>query len=168
MKCDICRSETATVHLQETTNGMKRTAHMCTNCASSMKTGASLAFSLSNMFADMMGMDTGFFPDPSGAEPSSCGTCGMTGAELHNIGLVGCEDCYDAFADIILDGDPPEKLEDDKAFSTIKLKKSKKPKADPVEALEKKLGEAVNREDYEQAAELRDKIAAMTIEVDDD
>ena len=83
----------------------------------------------------------------------------MTESELRQTGRVGCPDCYSTFADIL--NPYVRKLHGaDRHIGTAPAA-PEQPQADPVEALRAQLKAAVESEDYEQAARLRDEIRRM-------
>ena len=69
---------------------------------------------------------------------------------------MGCPDCYSTFADIL---DPyMQKIHGATRHIGAAPAAPEQPKADPVEALRTQLKEAIEKEEYEQAARLRDEI----------
>ena len=88
-----------------------------------------------------------------------CPTCGMTESQLRQSGRVGCPDCYSTFADIL--NPYVEKLHGATRHIGTAPAAPEQPKQDPVEALRAQLKTAVENEEYEQAARLRDEIRRM-------
>ena len=71
---------------------------------------------------------------------------------------MGCPDCYSTFADIL--NPYVEKIHG--ATQHIgAAPAAEQPKTDPIEALRAQLKTAVENEEYEQAARLRDEIRRM-------
>jgi protein arginine kinase activator len=105
-----------------------------------------------------------------------CGECGTTLDELRVSRLVGCSNCYEVFGDLIVE----ELLKSNKISQAITKKKSvplhvgRSPgEAQEISpslrliALNEALEETLRREDYEQAAWLRDQIKAITEDKED-
>lgn len=106
-----------------------------------------------------------------------CGECGTTLESVRVSRIVGCSNCYDVFGDILLN--------DLIMYNKLPPSLAKKRKAGPLHigrapgeslevtsslrliALNEALEETLKREDYEQAALLRDQIKALTEETED-
>lgn len=102
----------------------------------------------------------------------ACGNCGTTLAAVKMGNPLGCSVCYDVFGDLILN----ELQSNKKLPSRINLNKKTLPihigktpgevqEISPgvrILALNEALTETLKREDYEQAAWLRDQIKALT------
>lgn len=101
-----------------------------------------------------------------------CGGCGLIKDEVTMGSPLGCALCYEIFEDEIFhelvdSGHLPSKMKDLK--QTLSLHIGKPPLSqkgfDPsikLVSLQKELQETLKREDYEQAAWIRDKIQALT------
>lgn len=103
-----------------------------------------------------------------------CGECGTTLDEVTVSHTVGCSHCYQVFADILID----EMWKTDKVSPMLAKRKRSVPfhlGRSPGEtqevsptlrliALNEALEETLKKEDYEQAAWLRDQIKALTEE----
>lgn len=104
------------------------------------------------------------------ADESRCSECGTTWNSIHEDGLVGCPHCYVTFAA------PLEKVMQQLHRSTShtgkiprfrekqeRLKEhQEKRQQHRVEMLQKRLEAAIETEDYEEAAQIRDKIAQVS------
>lgn len=106
-----------------------------------------------------------------------CGNCGTTLQSVRTGSLLGCSDCYEVFGDVI--------LSDLIAMGKVSSKYSSARKSTPIHigrgtgevkeikpsvrllALNEALDETLQREDYEQAAWLRDQIKQITEIVDE-
>ncbi len=160
MLCEKCKKNSATVYYQQIVNGEKTELHLCPECASKMHG----VMSFDNMFKGFldsfmdMGMgDVGYTKLNSFACPS----CKMTFEEFKQTGKVGCADCYDAFKRQLvpvlknIHGQPRHSGKiPKKAGAELYTKRE-------IEKLKIELKKAVEKEEYELAAKLRDEIKAL-------
>jgi protein arginine kinase activator len=151
MKCHHCDNQ-ATVHLTQILNGQMHKMDLCEACAQSK--GVTNPENLS--IGSLMEKD-----DSEGDSITSsmvCETCGTTHQEFKKGGRLGCEACYHVFRPIL---DP---LLDGMHAGTKhegKIPEGSKSRVDfeqSVELLRHQLSEAVEKEDFEKAAELRDQL----------
>ena len=157
MLCDECRKNNATVHLAKIVNGKRSEAHLCEQCASKY-TNLNTDFSIQNIMS-------GFLSDVAGVEKSStlvCGNCGMTYEEFKRSGKFGCSRCYGSFEKKVASF-VRNIHSHDSHVGKIPVKAGKELKSKKeLEDLKYKLREAIENEEYEKAAEYRDKIKEMT------
>jgi protein arginine kinase activator len=160
MKCDNC-NKPATVHLTEIRNGKKIEKHLCEQCAAQneglpIKTHTPINELLTNF---VMAHSGGQLTKETAIE---CPQCGMSWAEFRQGGMLGCAHDYDAFEAQLT----PliQRAHEGNAHHTGKVPARRgtagapaKPKAD-LTKLKKELAKAVEVEDYEKAAKLRDQI----------
>lgn len=81
---------------------------------------------------------------------SSCPVCGFGVEDFRRTGHLGCPDCYTVFAREL---DPSTETPEETPAEPPAVAKAR---------LQKELQQAIAREDYERAAELRDRINALT------
>jgi len=158
MKCDNC-NKTATVHLTEIKNGKKIEKHLCEQCAAQNE---GLPVKSHTPINELL---TNFVMAHSGIAKeagSACENCGMAWAEFRQTGLLGCEHDYGLF-----EKDLTPLIQRAHEGATHHLGKvpvrrggSGVPakRALDVAKLRKELARAVEAEDYERAAKLRDQI----------
>jgi len=161
LACQACKQHPATVHLTDISpDGEKREFHLCEDCA----------------------QKEGITPKPHGPVPVSellaglmtnkasiqqlaelkCPDCGTTFVEFRNNGLLGCPSDYDAFEKALIMlverahegashhiGKVPRRLAAPRAADNDLIK------------LKHELTRAVDDENYEEAAKLRDKISLL-------
>lgn len=111
-----------------------------------------------------------------GAADIVCGECGTTLDGVRMGAMLGCKTCYDVFEDIILTElqgakKLPARVSVTKKSSPIHIGKSpgESLEISPAKrllALNEALSETLQREDYEQAAWLRDQIKELTEDVE--
>ena len=184
MLCDICKKREATIHIQEIVNNSKKAMHLCSECAVKKSQndpsfdfgGFNLAEMLYNI-SESQGGIPGFTPlqeepeqgNNGGIEGQilSCSNCNWTLKALRQTGRVGCPECYNVFREVIQNA-----LEN---MHRGKLHVGKRPGTQGTDTssnlmlelmnLQKELDEVIQREEYEKAAEIRDKISSLKEEM---
>lgn len=167
MLCEVCKKNEANFHIAKIINGVKEEKHVCEHCAKSLE-GINLLsdmnfssnFSFQNLlsgFLDYMNTTT------QSSLPSEvvCSTCGTNYREFKNSGLLGCCDCYKTFNDTIL---PILKRVQPRTehHGKIPVKGGKEIAAKKeLKRLKEDLQKAIALEEFEKAAELRDKIRSL-------
>ena len=164
MLCDNCNEREAAIHLQQVKDDSVTSLHLCHQCAAEKgietATG-SVKFPLSDFLASM-----GKGPMAPGATEVSdeeCESCGATLKDFRETGRLGCPRCYDTFetqlrdllrrlhgsshhvGEVYLVADPDEKDEQRGQLSDLR----------------NRLRQAVETENFELAAELRDRLRAL-------
>ena len=162
MTCDQCGSGDAVVHLTQIVNNQMSTFHLCEKCAAEKGleiTPESVSFPLTDFLAQM-GEGSASSDEPT--EDLRCTFCGLGFKDFRETGRLGCPHCYASFegqlrgllrrihgstqhmGKVYLPPDP----------SATDLQKR-------LDTLRRKLQRAVETEDFERAARLRDEIRAM-------
>lgn len=158
-KCDNC-SKTATVHLTEIKNGKKMEKHLCQDCAAQSE-----GLPVKTSHTPINELLTNFVLAHSGLQKeqgTTCENCGMTWSEFRQHGLLGCENDYPLFEKDLTPliqrahegathhlGKVPVR----RGATGVPLKRQL-----DLTKLRKELARAVESEDYERAAKLRDQI----------
>lgn len=156
MLCQNCKKNEATTHIRRIVNGASAEYHICPECARSL--GYIAMGTLGELFGSVLS-------DLSVSRLSSrvlqCEKCGCTFDDIVKNGTIGCADCYGLFYDKLLPS--IQRLHGQTAY------KGKTPKG-PDETsrmqarlgrLRAQLGAAVNEQNYELAAALRDEIREL-------
>lgn len=158
MLCNECGKNEANVHVTHIINGKKTEAHLCDECAKKNQTLLNSNFSMENLFSAML---NNAFNTTTYLPSKGCSKCGMTYDEFRDKGKFGCSECIETFKQKLL---PVVKNIQGYDNHTGKIPKraggSYKVQKD-IEKLKTKLKNAIESEEYEQAAELRDKIREM-------
>ncbi len=169
MRCQNCRKRTATVHLTEIVNNQKREIHLCEECA--QEKGVAIKAHVSGLdIPEFVGKLASSSSEPSPTGPKStsqlrCEVCGLTFEAFRNIGKFGCPNDYVVFKDGLV------KLLERIHGSTQHRGKVPSRVTDRVSQqkelmqLREELRIAVEREEYERAAELRDKVRQLEAEL---
>ncbi|TYP48159.1 UvrB/UvrC motif-containing protein [Thermosediminibacter litoriperuensis] len=165
MKCDECKKRPATVHITKIVNGEKTLMHLCEQCAKE-KNIFSVSFNFDGEPLSMQKFLASFF-EPMVSEfreksqPLSCNRCGLTFPRFTQIGRFGCSNCYEAFKGQL---DPMLRRLHGKTYHVGKVPRRTGGRVrikSEIERLKRELQEAVNAEEYERAAQLRDKIREL-------
>jgi protein arginine kinase activator len=153
MLCDNCGKEPARVHYKELKDNSVTEYHLCEKCAT--EKGIQIphkqqTFSISNILAGMA--------DEVGSDMSRCRSCGLTYKEFRETGRLGCSACYDAFKEqlkLLLRRIHGSNVHTGKS---PRLSQGAFEKKREIENLKAELGQAIDREDFETAAQIRDRI----------
>ena len=163
MQCDRCSERPASVHLTQIVNNSVTTVHLCDQCAAGkgVQTSASVAkFPLSDFLASMGKGGGGEVT--VGDDAALCDFCQGTLSDFRETGRLGCPHCYESFGQHLRDllrrlhGSNQHVGEQyESAQSTPQRPESK------IGTLRDQLRKAVEVENFELAAELRDKIRVI-------
>jgi len=168
MKCQECGKRPATLHFTKIVNGEKTELHICETCArekGELLPGTSSGFSIHNLLSGLLDFEPQN-PNPA-ARPQAvkCDTCGMTYAQFSKIGRFGCSDCYKHFSERL---DPLLKRVHGNTVHVGKVPKRAgghlQTKRE-IERLKKEMQGRIEREDFETAAQLRDRIRELENEM---
>ncbi|AQS54500.1 MAG: UvrB/UvrC motif-containing protein [Novibacillus thermophilus] len=167
MVCQECGERPASLHFTKIVNGEKTEFHLCEACArekGEILPGTQNGFSIHNLLSGMLNFD---FPNQTASKaktsPKSlrCGTCGLTYQQFSKMGRFGCSDCYRHFEPVLEplfrrvhgntthSGKVPER-----AGSQLKRKRE-------LSDLKALLNQLVAREEFEEAARVRDRIREL-------
>lgn len=158
MLCEECGKNDAAVHFTQMINGEKTEKKICKECAAK-KGFQSAVGTVDNIVSKMI---AGHDPDhPEEVDTLACRNCGSSYGEFKNTGRLGCSSCYSVFEDRLKD------LLRKIHGSTKHLGKVPAQKVDVVQVLQRiedlreRLRRAVQAEQFEEAALLRDEIKRL-------
>lgn len=144
MLCERCNKNPATVHLTNISGGAVREYHLCESCAKSEEFAVGInAFDIFSLFGEKN----------DGEKETVCPGCGTTLSEFEKNAVAGCPKCYDVFLSVI------EPMVLKIHGSSEHIKASETP---DIDTLRRKLKDAVEKEEYEKAAFLRDEIKKLS------
>jgi protein arginine kinase activator len=162
MNCEHCGEHEAEITLTEIEDDEVRTVHLCSTCAALKGVGSGSPSG--PPIADLLAHLGASAPDSDFAGDSdSCDYCGTRAREFRRTGRLGCPQCYASFA-----GQLRALLRRVHGASQHmgKVYVSSAVDIDDAEAkittLRRRLERAVEIEDFESAAELRDQIHALS------
>lgn len=171
MMCDRCQQRPATVHMTQIVNGTKTETNLCEVCAQEDTTvnfGLEPKWLLQNIFADLFNQQPlagNKTIHTTRVKPVQCENCGFTDSQFSQVGKLGCPQCYQVFENKLdpvlrrVHGNPRHNGKIPKRTGgTLGIRKE-------IEKLKLDLQEAVGREEYEKAAEIRDKIRGLENEI---
>lgn len=172
MQCDICGKKKATVHLTEIVDQQMSEMHLCEECARQKSVQMEQQFGLADLLAglaDMGAKTNASTKDAAGVTAKTvaltCGKCQLSYDEFRKLGRLGCGHCYISFKEHL---EPLlKKIHGSSHHLGKMIAKGKKPSAvfkakkDDLTSLRQDLQEAIHSEDFEKAAQIRDKIRDM-------
>lgn len=170
MICDRCHKRDAKILYTEIINGVKKEQHLCEECATDY-TSFQMEKPLLNSdltLGDLLSTILGGYSDDEkkkAIRSISCSNCGISYDEFLRQGRLGCHKCYKSF-DIdgrltrTLRGIQGAEAHTGKHPVGFVAESSEKNIKDftEIEKLTMKLQEAVEKEEFEEAARLRDLI----------
>ena len=155
MLCQHCNKNEANMHMKRIINGRAAEVHLCSDCARSLGYGEAFSgFGLG--FGHLLGelLSSG---EVGAGSSMRCPACGKSFEEIAEDGKMGCAECYAVFYDRLLPS--LNKIHGKTAYMGSKPQNgSVKTKTLTLQELKVALNEAVERQDFELAATLRDKI----------
>ena len=175
MLCQKCKKNNATIHYRENINGKVTEYSLCADCAAELERDGVIKFE--NPFSDFMrdgifdfsSMLPSFFTSLNHAlgsgESKRCPVCGSTFDDIARSGRIGCPQCYETFADELaatvnqLHGTSKPQGRIPKRFGEKQNREAE------INSLKEEQKKAIEAQEFEKAAELRDKIKALEAEV---
>ncbi len=161
--CEDGNEREAVIHLTQIMDNEKKVLNLCPSCAEKRgfhNTLKSVPFPLGDFLASMV-----VKAHPEGSDEDvqlTCSGCGLKFREFAQTGRVGCGKCYEAFSEQI-DG-LLRKVHGSSTHSGKRPSGSAE-KMEPLKEqrrLQDELRQAVETEDFEHAAEIRDRIKELT------
>jgi protein arginine kinase activator len=160
MQCQICKKNEATIHLTEISEGIRTEVHFCELCAQEQGIAVKSQIPINELLSSLLAAQPA--DDELSGEPEqkqSCPYCGFTLEQFRKESVLGCPHDYEVFEKTLL----PliERAHDRKTTHCGKIPSrtsTDTKKQVELMGLRQRLEAAVRSEDYELAAELRDKI----------
>ncbi|MFQ6113254.1 MAG: UvrB/UvrC motif-containing protein [bacterium] len=166
MLCQICNVNTAEVRLTQIINSKKIEINLCRKCAEEKGIDNPLA-ALPQIFGNfLMGLlHEDVIKRKKVKSTAKCHACGLTWDDFQNTGLFGCDICYQSFQEdlkVIL-----------RRIHGSNQHIGSRPKAhrhvideSELKRLRSELQKAIEKENFERAAELRDMVRDAQRELD--
>ena len=160
MLCSICKEKPATVHLTQIVGDKMQKLDLCEDCAKAKGVNDPAGFALADL---MLGLGASQeIEQAGGGMELKCPHCGFSQADFKKSGRLGCSECYKTFAEALEgllktmhkgtrhEGKVPEAL------------RATREQSDRLKLLQKRLARAIEQENFEEAAQLRDEIKQIT------
>lgn len=157
MMCEKCGINPAAVTLTQVINGKKTVKKLCASCAqeNNVYKDFNMDLGFSSLFSSFFNENERIASDAK----ESCPLCSMTRAEFLKNGKPGCSECYATFESSMM---PLLKKIHSTNTHTGKVPgKSGNASENKIDLLKAQLKEAIEKEEYEKAARLRDEIKEM-------
>lgn len=166
MLCDECGNSKASVHLTEIINGQVTKLNLCEACAKTKGTEAEQHFGIADLLAALSDTEAKAPLTAGAVIKNKCPQCGLTYEDFKKMGRLGCGECYTAFKTNLttllkkihgatqhLGKNPGDEtaVKETKGVSRAKYQ-------DELHAAKVELQSAIKKEEFEEAAALRDKI----------
>ena len=162
MLCQNCQERPANVHFTQIINNTKAEMYLCEQCANEKgQFGFDPILNINEFLSGFIGFGSG--NQHVGPEPRKiyCDICGMSYEDFMKTGKLGCSNCYRIYGEKLnpilkrLHGNMSHTGKVPAKVSEF-LNVSKE-----IDKLKELLAKAVQSEEYEKAAEYRDKIKQM-------
>lgn len=167
MLCQMCGQHPATTHIKTIVNGKLTQAHLCADCAKKQGYG--------NLFADwgsgFGSLLSGFMGSAAPArQVTRCPGCGASFEDITRSGKIGCAECYHTFRGQLLPiiqrihgtAQHKGKVPGSSALRvTDTNNKIVAVEETPLEEKKRLLKQAIEVQDFERAAVLRDEIKEL-------
>ena len=171
MLCENCKTNTATVHMQGFVNGVKTELHLCQECSFNM-VNMEMPISMENIIKGILesvqSMGHVNLGHPASRPvvrkaSSPCKVCALSYEQFKAKGKLGCEACYQAFPTeiVALFKNVQGSAHHEGKFPNRSGKEIRHQRE--VGKLRANLKKAVDDENYEEAARLRDQIRNLEV-----
>lgn len=162
MKCQNCHVAEATIHVKEVKNDEVTELHLCEKCAREKGFHAMVEKGKLSIASQLVWMAENLYPEGSSRIGTvKCSECGLKYSEFMKTGRLGCPVCYQDFG-------PQLKQILRRVHGTVRhVGKAPGKEGEQferrreIQELHEKLERAIEREEYEKAAEIRDRIRGM-------
>jgi protein arginine kinase activator len=163
MLCQNCQKRLANVHLTQIINNSKVEMFLCEQCARDKgQPDTGMPLNINDFFSGLIGYNS--IPHKAQViQKPVCEKCGLSFEEFQRIGKIGCENCYTVYGDRLepiikrLHGNIEHRgkvTEKESQSMRVSLE---------IKKLKSELSKAVQSEEYEKAAEIRDKIRNLEV-----
>jgi protein arginine kinase activator len=161
MLCDHCKERDAVVHLTRIVDNAVTQLHLCEKCAAEKGVETTIALPQHPLGEILQAVQSQASP-ATAADATVCAFCGATARDFRATGRLGCAHCYDS-----MESSLRELLRRLHGSSKHVGRRYEAPRPETLAEvdvrteLRDKLQRAVDAEQFELAAELRDKLRVM-------
>ena len=144
------------MHLTQIAGDKMQKVDLCEECAKNKGVNDPAGFSLADLLLGLGASDQ--IEQSAGGGELRCAKCGFTQADFKKAGRLGCSECYTTFAEGLEGllktmhkgtrhvGKMPQSMQQNREMN------------ERMKGLQKRLAKAIEEEDFEQAAQLRDEL----------
>ncbi len=158
MLCEVCNKRRASIHYLEKVNDHVQEMHLCEECARDKGGSPKAHFQIADLLAGLADMEIPV--SVKRGKPKNCPGCGLAYEEFRKTGRLGCGRCYETYRDSL--APLLKRIHGSSAHAgkrppgTAAARTSSAPRG--LSALRMRLEQAVQNEEYEEAAKMRDEI----------
>ena len=159
MICDMCKLNEAKVSVEQVADGVTKNIYLCPACSQRLGFGM-FSKTIDISITKILGSDDEDNDD--GRKSEQCPVCGLSFREIESKKMMGCPECFSFFKAEIMEilGKKKKNLKYS-GFITDEQSSETFFETHSSEELHEELKKAVETEDYERAAALRDEIKAL-------
>ncbi len=165
MLCQNCGKNEATTHIKQVINGDTAQRHLCSECAEHLGYGdvfSGFGFDISGLFGNFFGDAVHSLNTPR--KVTRCSKCGYSFNDIVRDGRVGCAECYKTFYNELkpsIQRIHGQVHHNGKIASTVEPVTEQESTASEIDELKSKMDEAIKTQNFELAAQLRDRIKEL-------
>ena len=168
--CDVCKKRVAIVHISEVLpDGTVKTVSLCDQCAKAQGVGGGKGKSVPQQLVELMAqvVDKQLEEMPEDVRNKRCPACGITYKEFRQKGQFGCAKDYEAFEEAVAGLLERLHYGGEHRGRAPRQDRERSRRQTRLLEMKKALTKAVEEEDYETAARLRDEIRELEAEEDE-
>ena len=157
--CEECKKK-PTIHLTEIIDGKVTEMHLCDDCPKLQEIQSEKQFGIADLLAGLA--DFGKSVKTAEKTVLVCKNCGMSYDEFRKFGRLGCNECYTSFRSYLIT--LLKKIHGSNQHlgkSPVRTPLAERGKIEELHELKSNLMKAIQMEDFEKAAILRDKIREL-------
>ena len=155
MLCQKCKENEATIHITEVSNGDHRETHLCEQCAEANGAVVKTPVTINQLLSSLIAAHSG----AAELADLTCPKCGISFLEFRQQGLLGCPNDYEVFSKTLEELLVRVHGQDTNHVGKVPSRTGPKQKKHmEMLRLRRELAQAVELEQYEKAAQLRDHI----------
>lgn len=167
MLCQECQERKATLHFTKIINGQKTELHFCDVCAKEKgeHIPGTNSFSIHQLLSGLLDIDQPMSVNDNIVTPRTdlrCNNCGLTYRQFTEIGRFGCAQCFEVFNEKL---DPIfRRIHSGNTSHGGKIPKRKGKDLHihkEIEQLKRQMQIHIEKEEFEAAAVVRDKIRSL-------
>lgn len=176
MLCQNCQRNEATTHVKRIVNGDMTETHLCAECVKLLGMDdvfSDFSFGLKDIFGSFFG---DMLPAIGQSAVLRCSKCGCTFDDVVKTGKLGCAQCYDTFYDKLLPslqrihgklhhvgkiGTAQKESAGAQAAQAEEVQSAPKTVDMKIAELRELMNAAVEQQNFEEAARLRDEIKVL-------